>query len=176
MTVNRHGLKGGFVDIIEGKFYKLEAAIKTMHGHLEEQHLVDKPQEKHLVNNAFKYVDDKISQVPESVKKFEKCDGAVAATFGGNGGAFTSKMREDMFHMHAKLVSVDAEVSKTFSDASVPIYEQLNILHLQAQAQQEQEPEEEQEVIEKVKIHLNLILQPPQVLLIQPYQQQAVIQ
>jgi hypothetical protein len=46
-------LKGGFIDIIETKFEVLEAAIKSMHGHLEEQHLVEKPNGEHLANNAF---------------------------------------------------------------------------------------------------------------------------
>ena len=53
--------------------------------------------------------------------------------FGGNGVAFTSKMREDMFHTHAKLTFTDAEVGKAVNDASVPTFEQLNVLHLQAQ-------------------------------------------
>ena len=63
-------LKTGFVDIIEAKFKELEVAMATMASHLEQQH-VEKPQEQHLVNNAFKYVDDKISQVTEIVQKFE---------------------------------------------------------------------------------------------------------
>ena len=108
--------------------------MKTMAVHMEQQH-VEKPQEQSVANNAFKYVDDKISQVTKIVRKFEKSDGTAAATLGGHGVAFTAKMREDMFHMHVKLVNVGAEVAKTFGEASVPIYEQLNILHLQAQAQ-----------------------------------------
>ena len=120
-------LKGDFVDVIENKFAQLEAAIKTMHGHLGTQHLVDKPNEKHIVSNAFKYVDDKISQVTEIVKKFEGADGVVQAA-GGHGVAFTAKMREDMSHMHNKLVNIDNEVAKTVGDNSIPIYEQLNVL------------------------------------------------
>jgi len=110
-------LRVGFVDIIEAKFSELETAMKTMASHMEQQH-VEKPQELGSITNAFAYVDNKISQVTDIVKKFEKADAIVQGT-GADGVAFTAKMRDDMFHMHAKLVNVDAEVNKNIGESSV---------------------------------------------------------
>ena len=136
--------------VIENKFRQLDGLIQQLQAHVvslnEREGAVEKavqqqnetkPHEEQVLSGAFQHIDQKISQVGEMVRKFEK-SGMTTVTNGANAVPFTRAMQTDMEHIHNKLLGIDAETLKVVTDNVTPICEQLNIMHNQASAQQEQ--------------------------------------
>ena len=135
-------LNAGIAAVVEAKFEQLEGFILQLQTHFvglsEREAAVEGvvAKDENTVENAFAYVDAKINQVGEIVKRFET--GTAAASFGGNLSPFTVKMRESMQQMHSKLESIDAVLLLTVQEHTTPLQVQLTSLQQQAGAQFEQ--------------------------------------
>ena len=141
MQNTENTLNAGTVAVVEAKFAQLEGFIGQLQGHLvgltERGAVVEGvvAQDEATVENAFAFVDAKINQVGEIVKRFETV-GAPSVT--GVTSPFTVKMRDSMQHMHTKLSNIDGEVLLAIQEQTVPMCEQLVSLQQQASAQFEQ--------------------------------------
>ena len=133
-------LNAGTAAVVEAKFAQLEGFIAQLQGHFvglsEREAAVEEVvvKDEHVVENAFAFVDAKINQVGEIVKRFETGN----TPFQGANSPFTVKMRESMQQMHSKLENIDAVFLLTIQEHTTPLQEQLNSLQEQAAAQFEQ--------------------------------------
>jgi len=141
MQANEVNLNAGTAAIVEAKFAQLEGFITQLQGHFvslyERETAVEGvvAQDEATVESAFAYVDGKINQVGEIVKRFET---AGAPSVPGVTAPFIVKMRESMHAMHTKLLGLDGEVLLAIQEQTVPMCDQLATLRNQVNAQYEQ--------------------------------------
>ena len=129
------------IAMIEAKFGQLDNLVAQLNHNLTDlsnreanvEHAVQatqeaKPQDGAAIAGAFNTLDQRVTQVSELVKRF---GGAGATTLPqvAGGTPFTAKMREDMFHMHNKLMQIDSEMQATITQNTAPLFEQLATLH-----------------------------------------------
>ena len=129
------------IAMIEAKFGQLDNLVAQLNHNLadlsnREAHVEyavqatqeAKPQDGAAIAGAFNTLDQRVTQVSELVKRF---GGAGATTSPQVAGStpFTAKMRDDMFHMHNKLMKIDSEMQATITQNTAPLFEQLATLH-----------------------------------------------
>jgi len=128
LSASEINFSAGAAATIEAKFLQLEGFIAQLQTHFVGLHDRESAvegvvaQDEATVENAFAYVDGKINQVGEIVKRFEV---AGASAVPGLTSQFTVGMRESMQHMHTKLANIDGEVLLAVQEQTVPLAGQV---------------------------------------------------